>query len=184
MPTEEELLANKKLINVSNLVQYTKGLKNYLDASLSKSLSKKQDVLENGKNIAKLKINADYFSLIGNSSTIDLTDSIVKTVSKNFLEMPISKKFLEIPNSNNATDFTNATINFNTVSNAFITGINKYIGISWKKYDDTLKEYTPVYFYFVGVGKNSRWIYFHFISFDGIYTISTGYDNRITKTPF
>lgn len=131
MPTEEELSANKKLINVSNLVQYTKGLKKYLDASLSKSLSKKQDVLENGKNIAKLKINADYFYLIGNSSsTIDLTDSIVKTISKNFLEIPISKKFLEIPNSNNATDFTNATINFNTVSDAFINGINKYIGIS------------------------------------------------------
>ena len=181
MPTEEEeLSSNKKLINVSNLVQYTKGLKKYLDVSISK----KQDVLVNGQNIAKLKINADYFDLIGNSSIIDLTDSIVKTINKNPLEIPISKKFLEIPNNNDATDFTNATINFDTVSNAFITGINKYIGISWKKYDNTLKEYTPVYFYFVGVGKNSRWIYFHFISFDGIYTISTGYDNRITKQSF
>ena len=180
MATKEELSQDKRLINVSNLVHYTSEFKTYLDDQFSK----KQDKLVNGGNIAKLAINGDKFDLIGNSSTIDLTDSIVKTISKNFLEIPISKKFLEIPNSNDATDFTNATINFNTVSNAFITGINKYIGISWKKYDDTLKEYTPVYFYFVGVGKNSRWIYFHFISFDGIYTISTGYDNRITKKSF
>ena len=82
MPTEEELLANKKLINVSNLVQYTKGLKNYLDVSLNK----KQDVLVNGQNIAKLQINADNFSLIGNSS-IDLTDSIAKTITRNFLNL-------------------------------------------------------------------------------------------------
>ena len=116
MPTEEELLANKKLINVSNLVQYTKGLKKYLDASLSK----KQDVLENGKNIAKLQINTEPFSLIGNSS-IDLTDSIAKTITRNFLR---------IPNKYNATDFTNATINFTDISNAFKNGIEQYIGIS------------------------------------------------------
>lgn len=159
MPTEEELLANKKLINVSNLVQYTKGLKNYLDASLSK----KQDVLENGKNIAKLKINADYFYLIGNSSTIDLTDSIVKTITRNFLR--ISNKY-------NATDFTNATINFTDIFNAFKNGIEQYIGISWKKYNITLQEYIPIYLYFVGVEKDAQWSKFHFISFDGIYTIT------------
>lgn len=159
MPTEEELLANKKLINVSNLVQYTKGLKKYLDASLSK----KQDVLENGKNIAKLKINADYFSLICNSSTIDLTDSIVKTITRNFLR---------IPNKYNATDFTNATINFTDISNAFKNGIEQYIGISWKKYNITLQEYIPIYLYFVGVEKDAQWSNFHFISFDGIYTIT------------
>lgn len=117
MPTEQELLANKKLINVSNLVQYTKGLKNYLDASLSK----KQDVLENGKNIAVLIINTTGFSLIGNSSTIDLTDSIAKTITRNFLR---------ITNKYNATDFTNATINFTDISNAFKNGIEQYIGIS------------------------------------------------------
>lgn len=117
MPTEAEFLQNKKLINVSNLTQYTKGLKNYLDASLSK----KQDVLENGKNIAVLIINTTGFSLIGNSSTIDLTDSIAKTITRNFLN---------IPNSNKTTDFTNATINFNTVSDAFKNGIDQYIGIS------------------------------------------------------
>lgn len=159
MPTEEELLANKKLINVSNLVQYTKGLKNYLDASLSK----KQDVLENGKNIAVLIINNNGFPLIDNSSTIDLTDSIAKTITRNFLR--ISNKY-------NATDFTNATIDFTDISNAFKNGIEQYIGISWNKYNITLQEYIPIYLYFVGVEKDEQWSKFHFISFDGIYTIT------------
>ena len=159
MPTEEELLANKKLINVSNLVQYTKGLKNYLDASLSK----KQDVLENGQNIAILIINNNGFPLINNSSTIDLTDSIAKTITRNFLR--ISNKY-------NATDFINATINFTDISNAFKNGIEQYIGILWKKYNITLQEYIPVYLYFVGVEKDAQWSKFHFISFDGIYTIT------------
>lgn len=174
MPTEEELSANKKLINVSNLVQYTKGLKNYLDASLSK----KQDVLENGKNIAVLIINTTGFSLIGNSSTIDLTDSIAKTITRNFLN---------IPNSNKTTDFTNATINFNTVSDAFKNGIDQYIGISWKKYNSVGQKYTPVYLYFTGVDIiNAQWTKFNFISTDGIYTIDIHSDlgNDITKTPF
>lgn len=172
MPTEEELLANKKLINVSNLTQYTKGLKHYLDVSLSK----KQDVLENGQNIAKLKINADYFSLIGNSS-IDLTDSIAKTITRNFLR--ISNKY-------NATDFTNATINFTDISNAFKNGIEQYIGILWKKYNITLQEYIPVYFYFVGVEKDAQGSKFHFISFDGIYTItiSSTSTGNITRKSF
>ena len=159
MPTEEELLANKKLINVSNLVQYTKGLKNYLDVSLSK----KQDVLKNGQNIAVLIINNKGFPLIDNSSTIDLTDSIAKTITRNFLR--ISNKY-------NATDFINATINFTDISNAFKNGIEQYIGISWKKYNITLQEYIPVYLYFVGVEKDAQWSKFHFISFDGIYTIT------------
>ena len=116
MPTEEELLANKKLINVSNLVQYTKGLKNYLDASLSK----KQDMLKNGDNIALLGINGQRFPLIGPQVT-DLTDSIIKIIQRNFLR--ISNKY-------NATDFTNATINFTDISNAFKNGIEQYIGIS------------------------------------------------------
>lgn len=173
MPTEEELSANKKLINVSNLVQYTKGLKNYLDVSLSK----KQDVLENGENIAVLIINNNGFPLIGNSSTIDLTDSIAKTITRNFLR---------ISNSNNATDFTNATIKFpEDISNAFENGIKQYIGISWKKYNAILKESTPVYLYFVGVEKNAQYTDFHFISFDGIYTITiSGTDNHITKKSF
>ena len=159
MPTEEELSQDKRLINVSNLVQYTSKFKEYLDTSLSK----KQDVLENGKNIAVLIINTTGFSLIGNSSTIDLTDSIAKTITRNFLR--ISNKY-------NATDFTNATINFIDISNAFKNGIEQYIGISWKKYNITLQEYIPVYFYFVGVEKDAQWSKFHFISFDGIYTIT------------
>lgn len=175
MPTEEELLANKKLINVSNLVQYTKGLKNYLDASLSK----KQDVLENGKNIAKLKINADYFSLIGNSSSeIDLTDSIAKTITRNFLI---------INNNTKATDFTNATIIFEDVVNAFKNGIEQYIGISWKKYNSVSQKYTPVYLYFTSVDIiNAQWTKFNFISTDGIYSIDIHSDlgNDIIKTPF
>ena len=172
MATKEELLQDKRLINVSNLVQYTSDLKDYLDTSLSK----KQDVLENGKNIAVLIINTTGFSLIGNSSsTIDLTDSIAKTITRNFLN---------IPNSNNTTDFTRAIINFNTVSNAFKNGIEQYIGISWKKYDAFLKEYTPVYLYFVGVEKN-KYTDFHFISFDGIYTITIGDTfNGITRKSF
>ena len=173
MATKEELSQDKRLINVSNLVQYTSDLKDYLDTSLSK----KQDVLENGKNIAVLIINTTGFSLIGNSSsTIDLTDSIAKTITRNFLR---------IPNSNNTTDFTNATIKFTDISNAFKNGIEQYIGISWKKYDANLKEYTPVYFYFVGVEKNMQYTDFHFISFDGIYTITiSGTDNHITKRSF
>lgn len=174
MPTEEELLANKKLINVSNLVQYTKGLKNYLDTSLSK----KQDKLVNGGNIAKLTINADHFDLIGNSSSeIDLTDSIAKTITRNFLR--ISNKY-------NATDFTNATINFTDISNAFKNGIEQYIGISWKKYNITLQEYIPIYLYFVGVEKDAQWSKFYFISFDGIYTItiSSTSTGNITRKSF
>ena len=159
MATKEELSQDKRLINVSNLVQYTSKFKEYLDTSLSK----KQDVLENGKNIAVLIINTTGFSLIGNSSTIDLTDSIAKTITRNFLR--ISNKY-------NATDFTNATINFIDISNAFKNGIEQYIGISWKKYNITLQEYIPVYFYFVGVEKDAQWSKFHFISFDGIYTIT------------
>ena len=172
MATKEELSQDKRLINVSNLVQYTSDLKDYLDVSLSK----KQDVLENGKNIAVLIINTTGFSLIGNSSTIDLTDSIAKTITRNFLR---------ISNSNNTTDFTNATIKFPDISNAFKNGIQQYIGISWKKYNPTLKVYTPVYLYFVGVEKNAQYTDFHFISFDGIYTITiSGTDNHITKKSF
>ena len=168
MPTKTELSQDKRLINVSNLVQYTSDLKDYLDASLSK----KQDVLENGKNIAVLIINTTGFSLIGNSSsTIDLTDSIAKTITRNFLK--ISNKY-------NATDFTNATINFTDISNAFKNGIEQYIGISWKKYNITLQEYIPVYLYFVGVEKDAQWSKFHFISFDGIYTITIS--NTSTST--
>lgn len=172
MPTEKELSQDKRLINVSNLTQYTQGLKNYLDASLSK----KQDVLENGKNIAVLIINTTGFPLIDNSSTIDLTDSIAKTITRNFLN---------IPNSNKTTDFTNATIIFPEISKAFEHGIEQYIGISWKKYNPTLKVYIPVYLYFVGVEKNMQYTDFHFISFDGIYTITiSGTDNHITKRSF
>ena len=173
MATKEELLQDKRLINVSNLVQYTSKFKEYLDTSLSK----KQDVLENGKNIAVLIINTTGFSLIGNSSsTIDLTDSIAKTITRNFLN---------IPNSNNTTDFTRAIINFNTVSDAFKNGIEQYIGISWKKYDANLKEYTPVYFYFTGIEKDEQKSKFYFVSFDGIYTIIIGDTfNGITRKSF
>lgn len=172
MPTKEELSQDKRLINVSNLVQYTSDLKD----CLNKLLSKKQDVLVNGQNIAKLTINVDHFDLIGNSSEIDLTDSIAKTITRNFLN---------IPNSNDTIDFTRAIINFDTVSDAFKNGIKQYIGISWKKYNSTLKVYTPVYFYFVGVEKNMQYTDFHFISFDGIYTITiSGTDNHITKKSF
>ena len=173
MATKEELLQDKRLINVSNLVQYTVDLKDHLD----KSLSKKQDVLENGKNISKLKINADDFSLIGNSSSeIDLTDSIAKTITRNFLN---------ISNSNNTIDFTRAIINFNTISDAFKNGIKQYIGISWKKYDANLKEYTPVYFYFAGIEKDEQTSKFYFVSFDGIYTIIIGDTfNGITRKSF
>ena len=174
MPTEEELLANKKLINVSNLVQYTKGLKNYLNVSLSK----KQDMLKNGDNIALLGINGQKFPLIGPQVT-DLTDSIIKIIQRNFLK---------INNKYNATDFTNATINFTDISNAFKNGIEQYIGISWKKYNITLQEYIPVYFYFVGVEKDAQWSKFHFISFDGIYTITINNTNTsigdITRKSF
>lgn len=171
MATKAELLQDKRLINVSNLIQYTSEFKTYLDDRFSK----KQDKLVNGDNIAVLRINTSGFSLIG-SKLIDLTDSIAKTITRNFLK---------IPNSNNTTDFTNATINFNTVSDAFKNGIQQYIGISWKKYNSTLKEYTPVYLYFVGVEKNMQYTDFHFISFDGIYTITiSGTDNHITKKPF
>ena len=174
MATKEELSQDKRLINVSNLVQYTSDLKDCLE----KLLSKKQDVLENGQNIAKLKINADYFSLMGNSSSeIDLTDSIAKTITRNFLN---------IPNRNNATDFPNVTtITFTDIYNAFKNGIQQYIGISWKKYNPTLKVYTPVYLYFVGVEKNAQGSDFYFISFDGIYTITiSDTDNYITKKSF
>lgn len=173
MATKEELSQDKRLINVSNLVQYTSDLKDCLE----KLLSKKQDVLENGQNIAKLKINADYFSLMGNSSSeIDLTDSIAKTITRNFLN---------ISNSNNTTDFTNATIKSTDILKAFENGIKQYIGISWKKYNATLKVSTPVYLYFVGVEKNMQYTDFHFVSFDGIYTITiSGTDNHITKKSF
>lgn len=172
MATKEELSQDKRLINVSNLVHYTSEFKTYLDDQFSK----KQDKLVNGGNIAKLAINGDKFDLIGNSSEIDLTDSIVKTISKNFLE---------IPNSNNTIDFTRAIINFNTVSDAFKNGIKQYIGISWKKYNSTLKVSTPVYFYFTGIEKDEQTSKFYFVSFDGIYTIIIGDTfNGITRKSF
>ena len=173
MATKEELSQDKRLINVSNLVQYTSDLKDYLNASLSK----KQDKLVNGDNIAKLGINGENFSLIG-SKLIDLTDSIAKTITKNFLI---------INNNTKATDFTNATIIFSDVVNAFQNGIEQYIGISWKKYNDVWKKYTPVYLYFTSVDIiNAQWTKFNFISTDGIYTIDIHSDlgNSIIKTPF
>ena len=173
MATKEELSQDKRLINVSNLVQYTSGLKDYLDVSLSK----KQDKLVNGDNIAKLGINGKNFSLI-DSKLIDLTDSIAKTITKNFLI---------INNNTKATDFTNATIIFSDVVNAFQNGIEQYIGISWKKYNDVWKKYTPVYLYFTSVDIiNAQWTKFNFISTDGIYTIDIHSDlgNSIIKTPF
>ena len=173
MATKEELLQDKRLINVSNLVQYTSDLKDYLNVSLSK----KQDKLVNGDNIAKLGINGKNFSLIG-SKLIDLTDSNAKTITKNFLI---------INNNTKATDFTNATIIFSDVVNAFQNGIEQYIGISWKKYNDVWKKYTPVYLYFTSVDIiNAQWTKFNFISTDGIYTIDIHSDlgNSIIKTPF
>ena len=173
MATKEELLQDKRLINVSNLVQYTSKFKEYLDTSLSK----KQDVLENGNNIAVLGIDGRRFPLIGPQMT-DLTDSIIKTIKRNFLI---------INNNTKATDFTNATIIFSDVVNAFQNGIEQYIGISWKKYNDVWKKYTPVYLYFTSVDIiNAQWTKFNFISTDGIYTIDIHSDlgNSIIKTPF
>ena len=173
MATKEELSQDKRLINVSNLVQYTSGLKDYLDVSLSK----KQDKLVNGDNIAKLGINGENFSLI-DSKLIDLTDSIAKTITKNFLI---------INNNTKATDFTNATIIFSDVVNAFQNGIEQYIGISWKKYNSVWQKYTPVYLYFTSVDIiNAQWTRFNFISTDGIYAVDIHSDlgNSITKTPF
>ena len=173
MATKEELSQDKRLINVSNLVQYTSDLKDYLDVSLSK----KQDKLVNGDNIAKLGINGENFSLIG-SKLIDLTGSIAKTITKNFLI---------INNNTKATDFTDATIIFSDVVNAFQNGIEQYIGISWKKYNSVWQKYTPVYLYFTSVDIiNAQWTKFNFISTDGIYTIDIHSDlgNSIIKTPF
>lgn len=173
MPTEEELLANKKLINVSNLTQYTKDLKNYLDVSLSK----KQDMLKNGDNIALLGINGQRFPLIGPQVT-DLTDSIIKIIQRNFLK---------INNNTQATDFTNATIIFSDVVNAFQNGIEQYIGISWKKYNFVSQKYMPVYLYFTGVDIiDAKWTKFNFISTDGIYSINIHSDlgNDISKISF
>ena len=173
MATKEELSQDKRLINVSNLVQYTSDLKDYLNTLLSK----KQDVLENGNNIAVLGIDGRRFPLIGPQMT-DLTDSIIKTIKRNFLI---------INNNTKATDFTNATIIFSDVVNAFQNGIEQYIGISWKKYNDVWKKYTPVYLYFTSVDIiNAQWTKFNFISTDGIYTIDIHSDlgNSIIKTPF
>lgn len=173
MATKEELSQDKRLINVSNLVQYTSDLKDYLNTLLSK----KQDVLENGNNIAVLGIDGRRFPLIGSQMT-DLTDSIIKTIKRNFLI---------INNNTKATDFTNATIIFSDIVNAFQNGIEQYIGISWKKYNDVWKKYTPVYLYFTSVDIiNAQWTKFNFISTDGIYTIDIHSDlgNSIIKTPF
>ena len=173
MATKEELSQDKRLINVSNLVQYTSDLKDYLNTSLSK----KQDVLENGNNIAVLGIDGRRFPLIGPQMT-DLTDSIIKTIKRNFLI---------INNNTKATDFTDATIIFSDVVNAFQNGIEQYIGISWKKYNSVWQKYTPVYLYFTSVDIiNAQWTKFNFISTDGIYTIDIHSElgNSISKTPF
>ena len=110
------------------------------------------------------------------SFALTVIDSIAKTITRNFLR---------IPNSNNTTDFTHAIIKFTDISNAFKNGIDQYIGISWKKYDANLKEYTPVYFYFTGIEKDEQKSKFYFVSFDGIYTIIIGDTfNGITRKSF
>lgn len=192
MPTEEELLANKKLITVSNLTKYTTELKKYLNDN-------KQDKLISGTNIKRLRINNNDYDLLGKDA-LDINIPIASIIGNQIKLIPTygnlssynsqisingntydlaspSRMFLECTITVNE-DKSLSTSQYETIHNYFWKGIPEaYFGIY------TVNNYNRQYYYFMAnIEKDGGITDYVFISFDGIYTFHA--DGSITPQYF
>lgn len=192
MPTEEELLANKKLITVSNLTKYTTELKKYLNDN-------KQDKLINGTNIKRLKINSNLYELLGQGE-LDISLPIASIIGDKIRLIPTygeaspynseigingiaynlatpSRMFLQCTIILNE-DKSLSTNEYEKISEYFYKGIPEvYLGIY------TENNYNKQYYYFMAnIEKDGGRTDYVFISFDGIYTFHA--DGSITPQYF
>ena len=190
MPNEEELLANKKLITVSNLTKYTTELKKYLNDN-------KQDKLISGTNIKYLQINNSRYDLLGNDA-LDISIPIASIIGDQVKLLPTygnsyngqisinghtydlsspSRMFLECAITVNE-DKSLSTSQYETIRNCFWKGIPEaYFGIY------TVNNYNRQYYYFMAnIEKDGGITDYVFISFDGIYTFHA--DGSITPQYF
>ena len=191
MPTEEELLANKKLITVSNLTKYTTELKKYLNDN-------KQDKLVNGINIKRLTINNNSYELLGQGE-LDISVPITSIIGNKIKLIPTygdrspyngqigingiaynlatpSRMFLQCTIILNE-DKSLSTNEYEKINEYFYKGIPEvYLGIY------TEDNYNKQYYYFIAsIEKNGGYDYV-FMSFDGIYTFHA--DGSITPQYF
>ena len=192
MPTEEELLANKKLITVSNLTKYTTELKKYLNDN-------KQDKLISGTNIKRLTINNNSYELLGQGE-LDISRPIASVINDKIKLIPTygdispynseigingiaynlatpSRMFLQCTIILNE-DKSLSTNEYEKISEYFYKGIPEvYLGIY------TENNYNKQYYYFMAnIEKDGGRTDYVFISFDGIYTFHA--DGSITPQYF
>ena len=192
MPTEEELLTNRKLITVSNLTKYTTELKKYLNDN-------KQDKLVNGINIKRLKINDNFYELLGQGE-LNISLPIASVISDKIKLIPNdrnlspyngqigingiaynlatpSRMFLQCTIILNE-DKSLSTNQYEKIHEYFLKGIPEvYLGIY------TENDYNRQYYYFVkNIEKDGGRTDYVFISFDGIYTFHA--DGSITPQYF
>lgn len=192
MPTEEELLSNKKLITVSNLTKYTTELKKYLNDN-------KQDKLINGTNIKRLKINNNSYDLLGQGE-LDISRPIASIIGDKIKLIPTygevspynseigingiaynlatpSRMFLQCTIILNE-DKSLSTNEYEKISEYFYKGIPAvYLGIYTENNDN--KQY---YYFIANIEKDGGRTDYVFISFDGIYTFHA--DGSITPQYF
>lgn len=193
MPTEEELLANKKLITVSNLTKYTTELKKYLNDN-------KQDKLISGTNIKWLKINNNSYELLGQGE-LDISRPIASVINDKIKLIPTygnispynseiaingiaynlatpSRMFLQCTIILNE-DKSLSTNEYEKINEYFYKGIPEvYLGIYTENYNNN-RQY---YYFMANIGEDGGRNDYVFISFDGIYTFHA--DGSITPQYF
>lgn len=192
MPTEQELLANKKLITVSNLTKYTTELKKYLNDN-------KQDKLISGTNIKRLRINNTDYDLLGKDA-LDISIPIARIIGDQIKLIPTygnispyngqigingiaynlatpSRMFLQCTIILNE-DKSLSTNEYEKINEYFYKGIPEvYLGIYAEN------SYNKQYYYFMAnIEKDGGITDYVFISFDGIYTFHA--DGSITPQYF
>ena len=192
MPTEEELLANKKLITVSNLTKYTTELKKYLNDN-------KQDKLVNGINIKRLTINNYSYELLGQGE-LNISLPIASVISDKIKLIPT---YGDISPYNGQIGINGIAYNLATPSRMFLQctiTVNEDKSLSTNQYEKiyeyfykgipevylgiyTENNYNRQYYYFMAnIGEDDGRNDYVFISFDGIYTFHE--DGSITPQYF
>ena len=192
MPTEEELLANKKLITVSNLTKYTTELKKYLNDN-------KQDKLISGTNIKWLKIGNNSYDLLG-SNELNISLPIASIIGEKIKLIPT---YGDASPYNGQIGINNIAYNLATPSRMFLQCtiiLNEDKSLSTNEYEKireyfykgipevylgiyTDNDYNKQYYYFIAnIEKNGGITDYVFISFDGIYTFHA--DGSITPQYF
>ena len=211
MATKEELLADKRLVSVSNLTKYTEGLKNYLKET---PYINEWHLRTRGQNLETFDFNnmfyrvrfemADRYNPICYMSyDLGQANIITWTIRNKNNEHDWIYK-IEPPSTSNRTE----TIATQEWANKRFIDINAYaywennklVGINanlLKNIFDTFKSTDPNNFscygiyavspdstknYYYFAGRNEYNMYIKFISYDGVYTLHN--DGSILYQPF